>query len=102
MSTVELSRDGGEYTAVHVETGISGTGETEVMALAVLAEQLADRSDGLSAEFAEKVSAAARSTSAATTPRSTRCATGGRPERSEGRRTSERPQAASTGAPPTA
>jgi len=54
MSTVEVSRDDGEYTAVHVETGISGSGETEAIALAVLAEHLAE-GEALSPEFAEKV-----------------------------------------------
>lgn len=58
MGTVEVSRDDGTYTAVHVETGVSGSGETEAMALAVLAEHLADRNearDALSEEFAKKV-----------------------------------------------
>lgn len=39
-ATVEITEEGGEYTAVDSETGAKGVGETRAMALAALAVRL--------------------------------------------------------------
>lgn len=49
-ATVEISEEDGEYTAVDLETGITGIGKTRALALAALAVRLGADEDPIDAD----------------------------------------------------